>query len=86
MKKTLSIATVALMMAGSTAFACGGCGCEAKKADKEKSECSACDKKKADKKAEKKETAYNTQTEAQQLACSGHDHKKDKDKGTDKTA
>jgi hypothetical protein len=39
MKKTLSIMTVALLMAGSTAFACGGCGCETKKADKEKAEC-----------------------------------------------
>ncbi|MBT8042598.1 MAG: hypothetical protein KJN67_01845 [Pontiella sp.] len=46
MKKVLSIAAITLMMAGSSAFACGGCGCEAKKtdkkADKEKTECSAC--------------------------------------------
>ena len=50
MKKALSIAAVALMMAGSTAFACGGCGCEAKKADKEKTDCGSC-------KGEKAETA-----------------------------
>lgn len=81
MKKTLSIAVVALMMAGSSAFACSGCGCEAKK-DKEKSGCSSCEKKKTDKKAEKKDTAYKTQTDAQQLACGGS--KKDKDK--EKTA
>ena len=32
MKKVMTIAAVALMMAGSTAFACSGCGCSAKKA------------------------------------------------------
>lgn len=42
MKKTLSIVAVALMMAGSTAFACSGCGCESKKSDKEKTECGSC--------------------------------------------
>ncbi|VGO22079.1 hypothetical protein [Pontiella sulfatireligans] len=42
MKKTLSIAAVALMMAGSTAFACGGCGCETEKTDKDKTECGSC--------------------------------------------
>jgi hypothetical protein len=43
MKKTLSIVAVALMMAGSVAYACSGCGCEAKKAEKkEKSDCSSC--------------------------------------------
>jgi hypothetical protein len=42
---------VALLMAGSTAFACSGCGCESKKADKEKTECgSSC-------KGEKSQTA-----------------------------
>lgn len=86
MKKTLSIAAVALMMAGSTAFACGGCGCEDKKADKDKAktECGSCKGEKA-KKADKKETAYNGQTKGdaqQQIACGGH--KKDKGKDTDK--
>lgn len=53
MKKVLSIAAVALMMAGSTAFACTGCGCEPKKTDKEKTECdSTC-------KGEKNKTACN---------------------------
>lgn len=37
MKKMMSIAAVALMMAGSTAFACESCGCAPKK--------SACSKK-----------------------------------------
>lgn len=51
MKKTLSIIAVGLMMAGSTAFACSGCGCESKKTDKEKTECgSSC-------KGEKSQTA-----------------------------
>ena len=43
MKKTLSIVMVAVLMAGSTAFACSSCGCETKKSDKEKTECeSSC--------------------------------------------
>ena len=51
MKKTLSMVAVALLMAGGTAFACGGCGCESKKTDKEKTECGkSCD-------AEKNQTA-----------------------------
>lgn len=53
MKKTLSIAAVALMMAGSTAFACSSCGCKTEKTekkDKEKTECSSC-------KGDKAETA-----------------------------
>lgn len=59
MKKVMSIAAIALMMAGSTAFACDGCGCKEKKADK-KAECSAsscskekCGDKKCDKEAKK---------------------------------
>ena len=39
MKKTVSIVAIALMMAGSMAYACSGCGCEAKKSGKERSEC-----------------------------------------------
>lgn len=46
----MTIAAIALMMAGSTAFACSGCGCEEKKSDKEKKGCSSC-------KAEKQQTA-----------------------------
>ncbi|MEI6892522.1 MAG: hypothetical protein V5783_10160 [Pontiella sp.] len=50
MMKMMSIAAIALFMAGSTAFACDGCGCSAKK-EKAKSECSSCPK---DKDASKK--------------------------------
>ena len=43
MKKTMSIVAIALMMAGSTVYACGSCGCQDKKAEKkgekEKTEC-----------------------------------------------
>lgn len=47
MKKTLSIVAVAMMMAGSVAYACSGCGCESKKSDKEKSDCgSSCNSEK----------------------------------------
>lgn len=43
MKKVMSIAAIALMMAGSAAFACDTCGCSAKKAEK-KAECTKkCD-------------------------------------------
>ena len=51
MKKVMSIAAVALMMAGSYAYACSSCGCQAKgdkaaegeKTEKaEKSGCSSC--------------------------------------------
>ena len=56
MKKVMSIAVVALMMAGSVAFACDSCGCAEKKAEK-KAECcgkdgKCCKEKKCD--AEKK--------------------------------
>lgn len=51
MKRMMSIAAIALFMAGTSAFACDGCGCSAKKSEKAKSECSSCSK---DKKAEKK--------------------------------
>ena len=65
MKKILSIVAVALMMAGSTAFACSSCGCEAKKA--EKSECGSC-------KSEKKQTACGETKKVdteQHIACGG---------------
>ena len=67
MKKIMSIAAVALMLAGSMAFACDTCGCKDKKAEKascctaekkcetctDKKACTACEKKaEAAKKAE----------------------------------
>ena len=54
MKKMMSIAAVALMMAGSSAFACSSCGCSADKGEKEKSGCSYCEKGKEAKSAEAK--------------------------------
>ena len=54
MKKMMSIAVVALFLAGSSVFACDSCGCQAKKADS-KAACSSCTKgEKAEKKADKK--------------------------------
>jgi len=59
MKKVLTVAAVALMMAGSTAFACSSCGCTAKKEAKteckkctDEKKCEACAAKKAEKKTE----------------------------------
>jgi len=56
MKKVLTVAAVALMMAGSTAFACSSCGCTAKKEAKTEckkctaeKKCEACTAKKAEK-------------------------------------
>ena len=62
MKKVLSIAVLALMMAGSTAFACDGCGCKDKKQEAKKEckqceegkKCKACEAKKGQKGEEKK--------------------------------
>ena len=42
MKKMVTMVAVALMMAGSAAFACGTCGCSAKKAENPKPTCTAC--------------------------------------------
>lgn len=46
MKKTMSIVAIALMVAGSSVYACSGCGCSSKKAEekgsKEKTECGSC--------------------------------------------
>lgn len=48
MKKIMTIAAIALMMAGSAVYACGGCGCQDKKSEKkcgkEKTECSKSEK------------------------------------------
>ena len=41
MKRMMSIAAIALLMAGTSVYACSGCGCSAKK-DKAKTECKAC--------------------------------------------
>ena len=60
------------MVAGTTAFACGSCGCEAKKA--EKSDCGSC-------KGEKKQTACGETKKVDkdyQIACGGS-KKVDKD-------
>jgi hypothetical protein len=53
MKKVLTIAAIAMMMVGSTAFACDTCGCTPKKAE-DKAECSACTKDKECAKCAKK--------------------------------
>lgn len=50
MKRMMSIAAIALFVAGSSAFACGSCGCSAKKAEAKKPACSqakSCGEKKA---------------------------------------
>jgi hypothetical protein len=80
MKKVMSVAVIALMMAGSSAFACSNCGCETKKADKTdkaKTECgSSC------KKTEKKQTACGESKKGDQgkkTACNGSSHKHDGD-------
>ena len=56
MKKMMSIAAVALMMAGSSAFACGSCGC-ADKGEKSKSSCSSSKECSSSKSAETKKSA-----------------------------
>ncbi len=63
MKRMMSIAAIALFMAGSSAFACGGCGCSAKKAEPKKACCSV--KKEAKKcGADCKKACCTTQKEA----------------------
>jgi hypothetical protein len=60
MKRMMSIAAIALFIAGSSAFACDTCGCKEKKADDKKPACSAkkddksCSAKKAEKKCASK--------------------------------
>jgi hypothetical protein len=54
MKRMMSIAAIALFMAGSSAFACGGCGCSTKKADtkqecKQSADSKTCETKTAEK-------------------------------------
>jgi hypothetical protein len=65
MKKIMSIVAIALMMAGSMAFACDSCGCKDKKAEKAKccgtckaeKKCETCTDEKACKPCEKKAEA-----------------------------
>jgi hypothetical protein len=65
----MSIAAIALMMAGSTALACDTCGCQDKKADKAKTECEACKKEgKACKACEAKKAAAAKKTECPDCA------------------
>lgn len=53
MKRMMSIAAIALFVAGSTALACDTCGCKDKKAEK-KASCSSCT---SEKKGEAKKCA-----------------------------
>ena len=69
MKKVMSIAAVALMMAGSMAFACDTCGCTAKKAEKAEcctaeKKCDACTAEKACAACEKKAEAAKKKAKA----------------------
>ena len=57
MKKMMSIAAVALMMAGSSAFACSSCGCSADKDEKAKSGCSSSKECSSSKSAETNKSA-----------------------------
>ncbi|QBG48003.1 hypothetical protein EGM51_11560 [Verrucomicrobia bacterium S94] len=73
MKKVMTVAVLTLMMAGSSAFACAGCGCSgcgcsAKKAEKAKTECKACTKEKACKGCEAK--AKKAEKKAACSSCS----------------
>ena len=45
MKRIMSIAAVALFLAGASALACDTCGCKAKKAEGDKAACCTADKK-----------------------------------------
>lgn len=73
MKNTLSIATIALMIAGSTALAGGGCGSKkCDKADKDTKEYSST--------SEKKQTACGGSKkgdDGHKTACGGGSHKHD---------
>jgi hypothetical protein len=47
MKRMMSIAAIALFVAGSAVYACDTCGCKAKKAEGKKAACTACKTEKA---------------------------------------
>ena len=68
MKKLMSIAAIALFVAGSSAFACDTCGCKDKKGEGEKKECTATkeDKQCEGEKAEKK-TAHLKMSRSQKI-------------------
>ena len=63
MKRMMSIAAIALFMAGSTTFACDSCGCKAKKAEGKKSACSAC------KDSDSKKQAKKCGADCQKACC-----------------
>ena len=54
MKRMMSIAAIALFVAGTSVFACDSCGCKAKKAEGKKAACSAEKGKECSAKGEKK--------------------------------
>lgn len=70
MKKMMSIAAIALFVAGSAAFACDTCGCQAKKAEGKKTECTAkkdcCGKKEC---ASKKECSAKKECDSKKEAA-----------------
>ncbi len=59
MRKVLSIAAVALFVAGSSAFACGGAGCSVKQSDSKKAGCAAADQAKCGAQKETKKCSEN---------------------------
>ncbi len=70
MKKMMSIAAIALFMAGASAFACDSCGCQAKKAE-EKTACCSTNKTACCKKAGEKKCAEDCKKEccAKKSSC-----------------
>ena len=69
MKKMMSIAVVALFVAGSAAFACDSCGCKAKKADSKKAACTACAKDKTCAGCAKKADAKKCPADCAKACC-----------------
>lgn len=57
MKRMMSIAAIALFMAGSSAIACDSCGCKAKKSEGKKAACTECKADKACAKCDAKKDA-----------------------------
>ena len=69
MKRMMSIAVVALFVAGSSAFACDTCGCKAKKADAKKSACCASEKGKEKKACSAKKDAKKCGADCKKACC-----------------
>ena len=69
MKRMMSIAVIALFVAGSSAFACDTCGCKAKKADGKKAACTACTSDKACKGCAKKAEAKKCPADCAKACC-----------------